>query len=419
MAATERPHSAPAARRAARPRGRKGSRRRGGGVLGKLPVLAAGLGALAARKAQGQSSIDARFLFYKESDGRTQVLNPWLGIHQDLGPTWGNLDLLLAYDSISGASPTGAYPSLDVTTSASGNVVASGSFPTADYSDKRTFASLAWSKKLGAHLPSVDLSYGRENDYVARGFGLSDSWTLLGGRGTLHAGFSYGSDLVEPVTSSLSLPKRSTGYALGWTWVLGERDLLDVSGSWTNLSGYLDDPYKVVPVGPEGSTDTLPDRRPDGRSRLALVARYGHSFGSRSALKLMYRYYQDDWDVTAHTLEATYDQRLFGKWTLTPEVRLYTQSAASFYGARFPVAQPYMSSDYRLSSLWNALGGLTIGRQLSEKTGIRLGATYQYQKGRDRITLSGTGEAGEQGSAAVSAADMKVLTVTLGFTFGY
>ncbi|KAA0251856.1 MAG: DUF3570 domain-containing protein [Acidobacteria bacterium] len=419
MAATERPSGSPPAAPSPRRSSRRKPRRRGAGALGKLPVLAAGLGALAARKAQGQSSIDARFLFYKESDGRTQVMNPWLGIHQELGPTLGNLDLLLAYDSISGASPTGAFPSLDVTTSASGNVVASGSFPTAEYSDKRTFASLAWSKKLGAHLPSVDLSYGKENDYEARSFGLSDSWTLLGGRGTLHAGFSYSSDLVEPVTNDLSLSKRSAGYALGWTWVLGERDLLDVSGSWTSLSGYLDDPYKVVPVGPDGSTQTLPDRRPDSRSRLALVARYGHSFGSRSALKLTYRYYRDDWQVSAHTLEAAYDQRLFGKWVVTPEVRLYTQSAASFYGARFPVEQPYMSSDYRLSSLWNALGGLTVGREIDDRFGIRLGGTYQYQKGRDRITLSGTGEAGEEGTAAVSAADMKVFTVTLGFTFKY
>ena len=100
-------------------------------------------------------------------------------------------------------------------------------------------------------------------------------------------------------------------------------------------------------------------------------------------------------------------------------MRLYTQSAASFFGAQFSAEQPHMSSDYRLSSLWNVLGGLSVGRKLDEQMSVRLGATYQKQESRDRITLSGTGSAGEHGSTAVSAADMTVLTVTVGFTYAY
>ena len=91
-----------------RPPARRLSRR-----LRELPWIAAGLGALASRDAFGQSSVDAKLLYYKESGGRTQVLNPLVLLHQDLGDQWGNLDLLLAYDSISGASPSGGYPTAD------------------------------------------------------------------------------------------------------------------------------------------------------------------------------------------------------------------------------------------------------------------------------------------------------------------
>src|SRR6478672_10786025 len=80
----------------------------------RLPWLAAGLGAFAARDLHGQSSAEARFLFYQESGGRTQVLDPVVLWRQDLGASNGAFSLLLGYDAISGASPTGAYPTSDV-----------------------------------------------------------------------------------------------------------------------------------------------------------------------------------------------------------------------------------------------------------------------------------------------------------------
>ena len=48
------------------------SKRRARRPLRGLSSLAAGLGALAAREAAAQSTIDARFLFFKESNGRNQ-----------------------------------------------------------------------------------------------------------------------------------------------------------------------------------------------------------------------------------------------------------------------------------------------------------------------------------------------------------
>lgn len=380
-----------------------------------LPILAAGVGALAAREARGQSFVDSRFLFYKESDGRTQVLNPMALVHQDLG-NLGALDLTLAYDSISGASPTGGYPTMDVTTSASGNTSSSGKVPLTAYHDHRESIALGYGRKLGAHLPSIDVSYAKENDYTARNFGLSDAWTMAHGRGTLHYGVSFASDIVAPVTNSLELPKKEQGYALGWSWILGERDLIDVSGSLMKLTGYLDDPYKIVPIGEPGTTVTMPDHRPDSRSRKAALVKYGHYFPWDGALKLTYRYYWDDWGVKAHTLDAVYDQKLDESWVLTPRVRLYTQGAASFYSSLLAGPTTFASADYRLSSFWSALGGLAVSRKLDDRTAMSLGATVQQQVGRDQLVPFGSG--GERGPT-VSAADMTVFTVTAGFTFGY
>jgi hypothetical protein len=396
-------------------------RKRGRRALRELPWIAAGVGAFAARSAYGQSSVNAQFLFYKESGGRTQVLNPVIFWNQDFGKSGGQLSLNLGYDSISGASPTGAYPTSDVTTSASGTVTANGQIPQAAYRDQRKSVGLTYGRQFGANLPTVNLAYAQENDYTARGIGLSDALTLLGGRATLHFGAALSRDTVSPVSGQdvgQNLPKNTNGFSLGWTWILGERDVADISLSLMNLSGYLTDPYKVVPIGPDGSTETLPDSRPSARSRRAVVGKYSHYFLWDGSVNVLYRYYGDDWSVHANTLDVAYNQKVGADWIVSPEIRLYTQTGAYFYGNSFLVPQPYMSADYRLSPFGSFMGGLTVTRRLYESISANLGATYLSQHGRDRITLVPTTPE-TRGSTSVSAADMTVLTVTFGFLWTY
>jgi hypothetical protein len=388
--------------------------------MGKLPWLVAGIGGVAARGASAQSYIDTCLLLYQESSGRTQVIDPILLLHQELGESRGELDVTLGYDSITGASPTGGYPTFDVTTSASGRTTASGQVPLASYEDQRKALSVAYGRRLGAHLPTVDLSYSKENDYTARGVSISDAWTMLEGRGTLHFGASLSSDIVAPARTHLQLGKRSNGFSVGWTWILGEKDLVDVSASLTTLSGYLDDPYKIVPIGSPEANTTVPEHRPGSRSRFALVARYGHHTRWNGAIKPSYRFYTDDWGIKAHTVEIDYDQHLGSAWIVSPSVRLYLQSEASFYGSLFVRPADHMSADYRLSSFWSALAGLKVSREIGANLTVYGGVTYQSQRGRDRVVLRPSPSAREDddegGSTSVSAADLRVATVTIGFT---
>jgi hypothetical protein len=279
-------------------------------------------------------------------------------------------------------------------------------------------------------MPTIDLSFSKENDYTARSAGISDAWTMLEGRGTLHFGLAVSSDIVAPTTNDLKLPKRSEGYSLGWTWILGEKDLFDVSASLMRLSGYLDDPYKVVPIGSPESQTNMPEHRPNSRARYALVGRYGHHTSGDSAIKATYRFYTDDWGIRAHTLELEYEMRLGSGWIVSPQARLYVQSAASFYGSLFVEPQQFMSADYRLSPFSSLLGGLKVSHEIFPGLDAYVAVTLQTQTGRDRVSLPGVSSGDEEGrrsvSAAdlseeglsrqsVSAADMKVTTVTFGF----
>ncbi len=400
-------------------------RRRAGRAARQVPWIAAGLGAFAAREAQGQSSVNAQFLLYKESGGRTQVLNPVILWNQDFGKSGGELALTLGYDAISGASPTGAYPTSDVTTSASGTVTASGNIPQAQYQDTRKSVGLTYGRRFGANLPTVSLNYAKENDYTARGIGITDAWTLLDGRATLHAGLALSRDIVSPVKNpesnplglDLNYPKNTNGYSLGWTWVFGERDLGDISFSLMNLSGYLTDPYKVVPLGVDG-TETQPENRPSTRSRRTVVAKYSHYFLWEGSINVLYRFYNDDWSITANTIDVTYNQKFGPDWIVSPELRFYTQTGASFFANKFLVPQTYMSADYRLSPFGSFLAGLTVTRRLYDSISANVGFTVLSQHSNDPITLVTTTPE-ERGATSVSAADMNVTTVTFGFVWVY
>lgn len=382
----------------------------------KIPWIAAGLSALAAGEVHAQSHLDVDTLYYQESNGRTRVLNPSVLLHRDFGLTGGSLDLLLGYDTISGASPTGGYPTLDTTTSASGTVTQSGRFPQVSYRDRRKAGTVTYAHKFGSNLPSIDVSYSKENDYLARGAGVSDAITLFGGRGTLHLAASASRDVVTPVTTLVSHDKSSNGFAAGWTWILGERDLLDVSASLTKLSGYLDDPYKIVPVG----ATTVAEHRPGTRARYATLFKYGHYFDvADGAIKGTYRFYWDDWGVRAHTVEIRYDQHVGDDWILSPRFRAYTQSAASFYASSFAAPRTYMSSDYRLSPLDSTLLGLSAAYRVKQSLTVTAGATYTSQHGRDRVTpLVATPDASSAG-LLVSSADMTVITWTVGLSWRF
>jgi hypothetical protein len=258
-----------------------------------------------------------------------------------------------------------------------------------------------------------------EKDYVSTSFGISDAWTLFQGRGTLHYGLSQANDTVAPVTSTLRSPKKTLGYSLGWTWVLGENDLLDIGVSRMSLKGDLTEPYLIVPVG----TTTLPELRPETRKRDAFFIKQGHYFEWDGALKTSYRFYRDDWGIRAHTLDFVYDQHLDDSLMLSPEVRFYTQGAASFYGAQFNGPQPFMSADYRLSAFSSIQLGCSVSMDIAEGLRASLGGSYQIQQGRDKLTplqsaATATSPAIYAGPTT-SAADVNTMTLTLGLKWQF
>lgn len=391
----------------------------------RRPQVAALLGLILTGTTRADDGLDFLFLVYGENEGRTDVLSPTFLYTKDLGRA-GTVGLLLAYDSVSGASPTGEFPTGDTISSAS-STTSTSNIPKAPFSDTRKAATLSYQRRFGDHLPSVELSYSRERDYSSTGIGFTDSIDLFGGQSTLRFGAGKSDAQVKLLATGEQFDNTRASAILGWTQIVGARDIVDVSLSYDKLDGFLSDPYKVVEVGGV----LAPDQRPGTRARWSFIVKYGHAFFAQASLRTSYRYYRDDWGIVAHTLDARWAQRLGGRWIVTPRLRFHTQSSADFFAFFFDKPAAAMSGDYRLSSLNSWLAGVALSYAVSEQFSVSTAVTLLDQTGRDRVNprITGTPEEEryellENESAggtipSVSAADLQAVSLTLGLHYRF
>jgi hypothetical protein len=151
------------------------------------------------------------------------------------------------------------------------------------------------------------------------------------------------------------------------TQALSRRDIVQFGLTHARGEGHYDDPYKRI------------DRRPGTRHQSIALVRWNHHFeDSDITLRSSYRSYRDSFGVRSHTLTFEPVFTASERVTITPSLRLYTQTAARFYydpvysfvGAPFPAGYfestpTYLSPDHRLS----AFGAVTWGVKVAARIG--------------------------------------------------
>jgi hypothetical protein len=374
------------------------------GLLG-----AGGARAVAADKGAGWD-IDSALLYYSESDGRVRDASLAVDAKHDFGGE-RLLDLSLHVDSLTGASPSGAIPAdgPQTFTSPSGRKTydtPAGEVPLdSSFHDTRFALDAGWSQSFARlYKFNAGLGFSNEFDYQHIGGNLGLSRDFDRRNTTLSAALAYGRDTIKPVggvpvalgampdateDDDDVVPGRLTGsdsktvldVLLGVTQVLGRYSLLRVNFSYSDSSGYLTDPYKLLSVvdpvtgelvartpapGSEGPLGTYRfEKRPDSRRRESLYTEFRHDFTGK-VLQLSYRYATDDWEVDSHTLETRFRWPLGESNYLEPHLRYYRQSAASFYRYSLANTGPlpeFASADARLGELDSMTFGVKFGHR--------------------------------------------------------
>lgn len=343
-----------------------------------LGLLAAALALPAVQPARAdtppeRASLSFRQLDYVDSQPdaeRVRVRAPALSLLLPVGSRW-SLQAGAVSDAISGASPT--YHT-------------SGLKPLHDH---RRAADLGLTRYFDDWTVTLAGNVSSESDYVSRGLSLQAGWSSEDRNTSWAGGLGVASDRIDPVNHVVvDERKRSTDLFLGLTQVLSPVDIVQLNLGHKQGRGYFSDPYKIF------------DRRPRERRQDTLLLRWNHHVEAlNGSARMAWRYYDDSFGIRAHTLTLEYVQPLPAGFSVTPLLRLYTQSAARFYldadpsAAPFvpqpPADAPYYSQDQRLS----AFGASTLGLKLAWQPNAdwTLDAKLEQYRQRGRWRLFGSG----------------------------
>jgi hypothetical protein len=306
----------------------------------------------------------AEMMYHRYDGGGTRADGPALLIRKKVAD---RLSLTGSYfiDSVSNAS-------IDVVTTAS------------PYKEKRTEYSLGADYVYRDAMVSVSGTTSDEPDYKANTVSLDVSQEVFGGMTTVALGFSRGADKVGSRYQGFFDTAQHWRYRFGVTQILTPRWLMSVNLEAVSDNGYLGNPYRVAQV----FGTTVLERYPRTRSSRAVKLRAVGDIGQgeqRAAIRGEYRYFWDNWDIKAHTVELGYTRYFGAQWLGEAFVRYNTQKQALFYSDNALSETLYVSRNKQLSDFNDvsigAKGTYSVGRY-ADRFDVKLNAQYQFMRFR-------------------------------------
>jgi Protein of unknown function (DUF3570) len=367
--------------------------------LGSIVVAALALPGVWSAPAHAENAPEAgvlsfKFLRYKEdkrdgidyakpSVGKPLTVNsPSLYVLVPLGPAWA-AEATGVYDALSGATPryhsTGGASKMSEERKAIDVKVT-------HYRERSTY--------------SLGVSNSSEHDYVSKALSGGISVSSEDNNTTLNLGAGYARDRINATKGGVEgniygKTKKTGDLIVGVTQALSAYDIVQLNLTYAYGKGYYSDPYKNFDV------------RPNQRKQLAVLGRWNHHFeDDGSTLRASYRIYHDNFRINAHTLQLEWVKKTTPDLTFTPLLRLYSQSAASFYldpvydANDNPIGYDpndptrYVSTDQRLS----AFGAVTLGLKAAYRIDPQWSIDGKYEKYKQRGSwrIGGTGSPGLQ-----------------------
>lgn len=379
---------------------------------------------------EGTWNFESALLFYSEPDrvsaaeGAFQALRNFGDDHIFSGK--------VVVDALTGASANGALPQNDVQTftrpSGEGRFdVVPGETPLDDtFHDTRVQVNAQWTQPLWQESTvSSGLHFSKEYDYTSVALNGSLARDFNRNNTTVSLGFSYAFDAIDP-EGGRPIPfaesivntgqfateedywaafdatrlkggddtKNTADLVLGITQIMNRSWLMQFNFGISQVDGYLNDPFKLVTlVDSDGNAQAqLYESRPDTRSKNFVYIQSKYHL-SNSVLDLSWRFSDDDWGLSANTLEARYRMPLSEISYLQPHVRYYSQTAVDFYHRYLMDTNPlpeYASADYRIGDMTAYTFGFKYGRKLhsGNEFSVRLEYYLQNAEGDNNTGLS-------------------------------
>lgn len=240
----------------------------------------------------------------------------------------------------------------------------------ASSADNRFYPSVTYSREneeKGQTL-SFGLSSSMEYDYQSFGGTVGFSKLTKSKNGEFIAKFQTYLDQVKmilpielrgPGAPSGSEARNTFAGSLGYSQIVNKNFQLLFLVDVVQQSGYLSLPFHRV-YFTDGTVHQ--ENLPDSRLKLPVSVRGSYFLGDNIILRGYYRYYTDDWKLTAHTLDLEVPVKISPFISVSPFYRYYSQQGTKYFKGyeEHTAASEFFTSNYDLSTFDSQFFGAGI-----------------------------------------------------------
>ncbi|WP_146661550.1 DUF3570 domain-containing protein [Enhygromyxa salina] len=301
-------------------------------------------------RARAEDRVTVRGNYYRETS--TRVLQPMVTFRKELPDERFALETEYLLDVISSAS-IGA-----------GSVELGGDKVFTEARHEATFRATTKIDDWGA---AASYRYSTETDYQSNNFGVALSREFLQRTANVSLSYSATFDRVYKIVSAFGSrdPWTSSGTSnllqvhylnLGYSHVLHKQVVGGVNLEGIYAKGPQDNPYRRT-------RDAMTEQHPLLRKRLApALWLRAHVPQAKMTLEPHYRFYADDWGITAHSADARVHFRAHRDLALRLRYRYYTQTQAKFWrdGGAYADTDPFRTDDPKMDDFRSNTVGLEL-----------------------------------------------------------
>jgi hypothetical protein len=236
----------------------------------------------------------------------------------------------------------------------------------ASYQDIHIYPTVSWSMKDAKSRVTKGLSYSFSTEYDYRSHGFTANWAKASKDNNREfsikgSAFLDKASIILPTelrTNTVAVrgggldtrPRNSYGLTLSLSQVINERLQMILVADPSYQEGFLSTSFHRVYFTDNSLTI---EKLPGSRLKLPIGIRANYFFGDNAVLRTFYRYYMDDWGMTAHTINLEGSYKITPFVSITPFYRFNSQTAVRYFAAKgkhAPTAT-YYTSDYDISGM--------------------------------------------------------------------
>ncbi len=276
---------------------------------------------------------------YYKQDGNNAAVTGGLG-SEKLTDISNTIDVTLLKYGKTGLKHTfDIEVGIDHYTSASSDQIDLQANSSASSSDNRFYPSLAYTRENEEKGTTwgVGVSSSTEYDYQSFGGNVSYSKKTKDRNGEFTAKFQAYLDQVKLILPiELRLPTAPSGtesrntlaLSLNYSQIVNKNFQIAFLADLITQSGYLSLPFHRVYFTDE---TVHQENLPDTRLKIPLAVRANYFWGNNVIVRAYYRYYQDDWKLSAQTADIEIPVKISSFFSVSPFFRHYSQQGTKYF----------------------------------------------------------------------------------------